>query len=192
MPGTHRCDCGKIYAYSSGLSRHRKTCLRVGRPPRPAEEKEMAEPPAPPNIIIQHNAAVNIQNTVNILAVGGAAKGMPGWPVKWPVLDPPRPYAPPSFTITVEILRRAIAARAVNSEACLRGDPAAVATLLVEIVKMLHTDQYERNMYLNPSRADQVLVFVPDRWTTISLREAISLTLEHVVSELAEVLPRAG
>lgn len=124
---------------------------------------------------------------MNILAIGGA----PGWPAAWPATSSPRPFTPPTFAITIDILRVALAAKAGTEAACLRGDPSAIAGLLVEIIKLIHADPFERNMYLNPSRSDQVLVYVPERWEVYTLRDAIRLVLEYVVDELAEAVPYA-
>jgi hypothetical protein len=153
--------------------------------------------------ITVHNAPVttvqnitNIQN--NILAIGCLGPSslpgspLPGWPTKWPTpAATPRPFSPPGFAITLDILRRAMISGVKDANACLRGEPAAVATLLVEIVKLVHADPYERNIFPDPKRADRVLVYVPEHWKVLTLQEGIRLTLSHVVGELAEATPAA-
>jgi hypothetical protein len=140
----------------------------------------------------------NIQNTTNvqnnILCLGvPPALLAPGWPVKWPPpAVAPNSFRPLSFTITLDVLRRAIASSEKDAGACLRGEPAAVAGLLVEIVKLVHADPLERNIFLSPNRADQVLVYVPERWELITLLEGIRRILSHVAAELASALPLMG
>ena len=115
-----------------------------------------------------------------------------GWPPKWPPLAvAPRPFRPPSFTISLDILRRALASNAGSAGAFRRGDPAAVAALFTEIVRLIHADPRERNIYMNPQRADQVLVYVPERWEVMTLVEGIRFMMDHAVDELDEAMSKA-
>ncbi len=43
---------------------------------------------------------------------------------------------------------------------------------MVEILKRVHADPKERNVYLNPARSDQALVFIPCAWSAQPLEEA--------------------
>jgi hypothetical protein len=183
---SHACECGKRYTNRSNLHRHRKACSR--------EESAGSEAVGPVQHITIHNAQVitvqgdlnNVGSQTNILSAC-----LPGWPEKWPAPQSlPRPFLPPGFTITADILRQAFGSSTSDAEACLRGDPAAVASLLVEIVKLVHSDPHERNIYLNPKRVDQVLVYVPERWQVLRLKEGIRHILGHVVDELEEAVPR--
>jgi hypothetical protein len=140
------------------------------------------------------NVTTIVAPTTNILAVG-AWQGIDpelrraGWPERWPVVAPPRPITAQNFTIPFDVLLRALAANAERADACRGGDPTAVAALLVEVVRLLHADPQERNMYLSPNRADQVLVYVPERWRTLPLRDGISLALARAADGLADTLP---
>jgi hypothetical protein len=123
--------------------------------------------------------------TTNVLAIGAntiAAGGPPGWPQGWaPPPTPPLPFAA-SLTIPLDVLKRALPTGEHEKAACQRGEPGAVAALMVEIVRHLHADPQRRNMYLNPKRADQVLVYIPERWEVRPLLEAV----DHVFSDLAD------
>jgi hypothetical protein len=152
--------------------------------------------------ITTNNAPVGQQciqnNTTNIITFGdaqcteegrGSETALPGWPAKWPppaVL--PRPFFPPSFTISLEDLREALAA-CPDAEACRRGDPEAIAALMVGILRRVHADPRERNMYPNPNRADQTLVYNPERWDARAVLEAVRIVFSRVADELAEALP---
>lgn len=204
----HQCACGRRYAHPSGLYRHRKNCAGIcapaaaSRPTQPAQPAQSG-PPAQhitihnvhngPVMLVQNSGAL-VQNSgimqANVMAMAGGAATLPGWPKKWPPQPLPRPFDPPRFTITLEMLRRAMAAGTSDPAACLRGEPVAVAALLVEIVKSVHElSPADRNMYLDPSRADQVLVYVPERWEVRPLLDAIRLIFGRVIGELAEALP---
>lgn len=147
-----------------------------------------------------HNAPANVFQAAgdiqaNAIAAGGdVLAALPGWPKKWPALAPPHAFDPPRFTITLDTLSRAMASGAMNPArraACQRGESVAVGTLLVEILKVVHAEPLERNVYVNPNRADQVLVYVPERWEVRPLLDAIQITLGRVANELAEVAPLA-
>lgn len=204
-----KCECGLTYSHRSSLYRHKSTCLVV------AKNKAGAPDAQPVSVARISQKARTIQNTIqniitiapvtttNILALGSfpsseaqrdegssAAAKIPGWPAKWPPLaEPPRSFSAPNLTIPFGILQRALAASAGRGEACRRGEPAAIAALLVEIVRLAHADPRERNMYPNPNRADQVLVYIPERWETLSLQEGISLALTRAMDGLAAKLP---
>lgn len=113
----------------------------------------------------------------------------PGWPAAWPPpIITPSPFRPPSFTIGVDILESAIAmCSPAQVEACQRGDSSAVSALLLEIMKRVHSNARQRNVFMNPKRADQVLVYIPERWETFPLREAIRIMFDRVVEELDEL-----
>lgn len=138
----------------------------------------------------------NIVQNVNILAVagsGGAGMDNPapprGWPQKWPAPTAElSPFDPPQFVIPLDVLKRALATGVKDAAACMRGDPAAVAQLLVEIVKHVQENPRERNIYIDPKRADQVLVYVPERWEVRPLLGAIKQVLGHAASELVDIV----
>lgn len=137
-----------------------------------------------------------IAPTTNVLAVGPTtiSTGPPpaGWPSSWAAPQtPPLPF-PSSLTIPLEMLRRAMPSSVQETAACQRGDPKAVAALLVRIVRQVHTDPQARNIYLNPKRADQVLVYIPERWEVRPLLEAVGLVLDHVAEEIENVMQRAS
>lgn len=201
--GCFRCGCGRSYAHRSSLGRHRRGCASQGgeNQPRYKSTKFLEEPKtkerdeggdekdAPtPHITINNIGVQGSVNVTNILAMGDVVAPLPGWPAKWPIYAAPRPFHAPNIAITLDTLRRAV--RDVRDvAACLRGDPAAVANLLVKIIREIHANPRQRNIYLNPNRADQVLVYVPERWEVLTLLDGIRLTLGHVAKELATAPP---
>lgn len=166
----HACQCGNRYTHPSSLSRHRASCA--------------ATPPAaaPPQLqVINHGV---VQQLVQQYVVINAQ----GWPERWPYPQvSPEAFAPPTFTISLETLQAAVSACPAAAGACHRGEPNAVAALLVEIMKLVHANPRTRNIYLNPNRADQVLVFLPEQWETRRLIDAVQLLFGHVVGELSEL-----
>lgn len=219
--GTKECAyCGRRFTTSAAKCRHQKKSCRAALHTREevtdlrrrVEELETtASQPAqaacqPPQAACQTQ---NIQNnttvfapvtittnvvapvTTNIVAIGAGAQKPPGWPVGWAIpAAPPQPF-PTCLTIPLEVLRRAVPTDARDVEACRRGEPGALAALMVGIVRHLHTDPRGRNMYLNPKRADQVLVYIPERWEVRPLLEAVGLVFDQVAEELEEALPLA-
>lgn len=195
--GVHCCrDCGGLFSRSDSLTRHKKICPAA---PRGGDGPE-PRPPIVQNIQnVQNNITVFAPVTTNhvtttILAVGAGAVAScapAGWPPGWAApLGRPAPF-PSDFTIPLEVLRRALPSDVREMEACRRGEPMAIAALMVEIVRHMHADPKERNMYLNPKRADQVLVYIPERWQVRPLLEAVGLVFDHVAGEIAEALPLA-
>jgi hypothetical protein len=56
-----------------------------------------------------------------------------------------------------------------------------VTSLYVDMVKQGHADPAARNIYLNPQRADQALVYMQDgRWQALPLNEATPLLFDKV------------
>ena len=98
----------------------------------------------------------------------------PGWPAKWPAPQTvPTTFKPLGFEISQPELEAAVGSlTAGERESCARGDTLGVSRLLVEILKRVHSDPKERNVYLNPARADQALVFIPSSWSAQPLEEA--------------------
>ncbi len=80
----------------------------------------------------------------------------PGWPDKWPAPSVlPAPFKPLGFEISQPELEAAVGSLTEEERlSCARGDTLGVARLLVEILKRVHSDPKERNVYLNPSRSD--------------------------------------
>lgn len=64
-----------------------------------------------------------------------------------------------------------------------------MAHLLVEVLRQVHTDPHERNVYVNPRRADQAIVYIPEHWETCQLDEAGRLLFERIVDELENLPP---
>lgn len=211
--------CGRTYGRFDNLARHAKGCallkcaveldpeyiieaaaplVRDATHQSSARESEDDEKCAHQRPTVMNNTNVNINQVnvqnVQILAVGAggpvASLAPRGWPRKWPPPPAePSPFEPTRFAISLETLRRAIASKAIDAEASKRGDPAAVARLLVEIVRVVQEDPRERNMYINPKRADQVLVYMPDRWEVRPLLAAVEQVLGHAAEELTEATP---
>jgi hypothetical protein len=66
-----------------------------------------------------------------------------------------------------------------------------VLEVLLEFVKRAHTDPAARNVYLNPRRADQVLVFAAEAggtWKVITLVDAIRALFDGVASGLQRAM----
>jgi hypothetical protein len=116
----------------------------------------------------------------------GPAAPTPGWPSKWPPpqIDP-KPFYQGSFATTLAQLRQA-SERLTAEEvaACQQGDAKAVSALLMEVLRQVHTDPRERNIYLSPDRGDQALIFVLHQWELNTLHEAMRSIFERMVKEL--------
>ena len=173
--GPYQCLCDGIYTAFRNLKRHQLRCAKwLGR----FEAKTIIGT----QTISNDNSVTTNTNIVQVQVTG--------WPEKWgPPPAPPRPFDPPSFEVTPAMLERALAQG--------RGDaqgPAAVAQLYAAILKDLHTDPQERNMYLSPKRADQALVYMPpysggariwkERWQLRGLQGAIATAFDGITSQL--------
>ena len=195
--------CGRKFATPYTLLRHqrRQSCakkLECSTIPEGSQDADQinvqAEPrqhPSEPKAVTINVQTNNIQT--NILVIGEPHPTAFGWPQKWPPLAAtPRPFRPASFTIPLELLRQSMETTAEDAEACRQGEPGAVSKLLMEVIKRIHAAPAERNIYLNPRRADQVLVYIPERWEVLPLLDGIRYMLEHVVGEIGETLPQAS
>ena len=91
----------------------------------------------------------------------------------------------------------------MSDEERVDADKAApyVLEALVELVRRAHRDPVYRNVYLNPKRADQVIVCladepqnrpVPQRWEVRSLVEAIRLLFDGVADNLHKIVVADG
>jgi hypothetical protein len=78
-----------------------------------------------------------------------------------------------------------------ETAACRKGEPRAVAALLMEVLRRVHEDPEQRNIYLNPDRGDQALVFVPRQWLLKPLQEATHHIFEQMMKTMAD-LPVQG
>lgn len=118
---------------------------------------------------------------------------LPGWPTKWPLpLIDPKPFTASSCAVELSEFQQAAARLgAAEAAACRKGEPRAVSALLMEVLRRLHEDPEQRNIYLSPDRGDQVLVFVPRQWSLKPLQEATYHIFDQVVKELAD-LPMQG
>lgn len=107
---------------------------------------------------------------------------LPGWPDKWPApAILPSTFSPLGFEVSQSELESAVAAlTAPERESCARGDTLGVSRLLVEVLKQVHAHPSERNVYLNPRRADQALVFIPSRWSAWPLEEATQVMFGRI------------
>ena len=111
-----------------------------------------------------------------------------GWPEKWPVPQVvPTAFKPLGFEISQPELEAAVGSLTRGERAsCARGDTQGVTRLMVEILKRVHSDPRERNVYLNPTRSDQALVYVPTNWTAQPLEEAAQSMFERIRELLAD------
>ncbi len=124
-------------------------------------------------------------NMINV----DSSVALAGWPPKWPApMVPPNLFEPCGYVISMNLLSRVLLKLGEDkTEACRRGDPKAISDLLVEIIRQVHADPQERNIYLSPERSDQVLVHVPNRWKPQTLKEAIKFMFEHVLGEISSL-----
>lgn len=60
---------------------------------------------------------------------------------------------------------------------------------MVEILKRVHSNPKERNVYLNPARSDQALVFIPSNWSAQPLEEAAQTMFARVRALLEDTDP---
>jgi len=113
----------------------------------------------------------------------------PGWPAKWPSPNVlPTSFKPLGFEISQPEMEAAVGSlTAEERTSCARGETLGVARLLVEILKRVHADPKERNVYLNPARSDQALVFIPCAWSAQPLEEAAQSLFARVRTLLEDV-----
>ncbi len=114
---------------------------------------------------------------------------MPGWPAKWPPpqIDP-KPFHQGSYVKTLTQLQQASERlTAEEAAACQQGDAKAISALLMEVLRQVHADPRERNIYLNPDRGDQALIFVLHQWELNTLHEAMRSIFERMVTELSRL-----
>ena len=103
-----------------------------------------------------------------------------GWPEKWGEAPaPPRPFDPPGFELTPAMLERAFAKCRIGEP-----EPAAIARLYAALLEDLHADPHERNMYLSPKRADQALVYLPERWQLRGLKNAVGAAFDGISAQM--------
>ena len=201
---SHGCECGKTYVDRHSLYRHRKLCIaRRGLAPTGGSR---AQPIVIQNIQNIHNTNVHVnalgQNQTFHLAAPAAPKSAgaapsptiappAGWPAKWPIpAVTPNPFSPPGFGLSLEQLTAAVEALPESvREACRRGDQTAVVQLLMGILRQIHADPLERNVYMNPRRGDQALIYIPEHWVTCQLDEAGQAMFRRI-AEVLGCLPR--
>jgi hypothetical protein len=63
-----------------------------------------------------------------------------------------------------------------------------VMEALVDLVKRAHADPLARNVYLNPRRADQVMVFDEETWRIVTLVEAIRALFDGVADNIHRII----
>ncbi len=63
-----------------------------------------------------------------------------------------------------------------------------VVEALMDLLKRAHADPAGRNVYLNPKRADQVLVFDEVNWQVITLIEAIEGMFNKIAERIHEIM----
>jgi hypothetical protein len=65
-----------------------------------------------------------------------------------------------------------------------------VLEALLDLTKRAHADPTARNVYLNPRRADQVLVFDESSWQVVSLLDAIRSIFDSVAGNIHRIIVR--
>ena len=67
--------------------------------------------------------------------------------------------------------------------------PTYIYVMFMDLVKRSHADPISRNIYQNPRRADQVMVFLENgRWALISNTEAIDRLFQGVADKLHKII----
>lgn len=133
----------------------------------------------------------NVNNgVVNNITVEGDCTIYPGWPPGWKHhgVDP-APFEPPSFSLSLADLEAA--AKVCPAAECERGEPEATAPFLVELIRRVHSDPTQRNMYPNPNREDQVLTSAMRRWEMRQLVDAMRIMYGRIGSELGDAASEA-
>lgn len=102
-------------------------------------------------------------------------------------------YGEDRLFITIAMLRAAFTENPDLVKYCCMSDqekvdaekaaPYVVETLM-DLVKRAHTDPSSRNVYLNPKRADQVMVLDETSWKVVTLVEAIKTLCDTVADKI--------
>jgi hypothetical protein len=69
-----------------------------------------------------------------------------------------------------------------------KGATPYVLEALMELVKRAHADPAARNVYLNPKRADQVLVYDEETWKVVALTDAIRDIFDSVAGRISKII----
>lgn len=144
-------------------------------------------------ILNNNQGDVNQQITNFMPVLAAPAVPMPGWPAKWPPpqIDP-KPFHQGDYGATLAQLRQASERlTAEEAAACQQGDAKAISALLMEVLRQVHADPRERNIYLSPDRGDQALIFSLHQWELNTLHEAMRSIFERMVKKLS-YLPTQG
>lgn len=140
----------------------------------------LAENKAAPSIVI--NAPI-IQGNHNIVV-----QSMPGWPAGWQhPQKTPVPFEPSAYTLSLADLDSA-------TRLCPEvggGEPAVTASFLMELLRRVHSNPEQRNIYPNPNREDQVLTFAFTHWEVRRLVDAMRVMYSKLENELGEVAQEA-
>ena len=99
-----------------------------------------------------------------------------GWPSGWG--EPPTglvSFDPPRFGLPPTAFQHAHPAG--------KADVKTTARALVSAVREVHKDPATRNIYINPNRSDQAIVFT-DKWAPRMLDDATKVLFDHLVQEI--------
>ena len=194
-----RCEyCDKVYSRIDNLHRHQQVCRLVPLKSENSEStvteqiEQLQQQMKDLTKTKQVAQTINIVNQTQTMHIHTPIQSPviirhSGWPAKWPMPSViPRPFFPPSFEITPKLLEQAIT-NVGDIDGCHRGDIECVAKLGMECFKLLHADPIERNIYLNPSRSDQGLVYTqPSRWDMLPLQDALNTSFNHLFKEMGD------
>ena len=145
-----------------------------------ASAADPAAAPAAPAVSNSYNNA----NTTNQTTITDNSTNyiMMGWPQNWPVPSQwPNPFSPETM-----MLDPALITRATERLAGL-GDPEAtvMAAAVMDVVRFLHSQQAERNLFPHPARGDQALTFAePGQWDAIPHNEARHRLVGRVLTDI--------
>jgi hypothetical protein len=211
---SNRCRyCGRAYGSSSNLARHLKCCKiantgegmerlleRTVRRQLAEQASEMSALRAQVSELAALLKGSLASSARNMTSVAGQTIVNNGPSINNSVHIQIRPWSDEPLLVPVAMLRAAFAENPRLVEYCQLSDEAKVDAegaapyvleALVDVVRRAHADPTSRNVYLNPRRADQVLVFVEEeggRWRVQTLVEAIRTMFDCVANGIRRVL----
>jgi hypothetical protein len=182
----HRCHCSKTYSCRGNLARHQKKCEPpAGGAGRPRDQ----------DIQKLDEKLDRLANLVATAIDGKSSRGVSIGQVTNITNISIRPWDGGSrISIPVDKFVEAFKENPRLVEYSGMGDhsmadPAVSAQLvldiLMDLVRRAHSDPSARNIYLNPRRADQVVLLMKNgKWEVAQLLDATRMILDGVVAEI--------
>jgi hypothetical protein len=175
-----RAERAKHAAYEEKIDRltMRVDQLMAGRPAETKHEPAPAAPPTTVNNITNNNVGtINIVNQIHLHPWGG-----------------PKTLRVPGEMITAAFTENPRLAEYCSlSEADKYDEEKSkgyILEALMELTKRAHADPVQRNVYLNPNRADQAMICADAvTWEACPLYEATKMMFESVSAEVHAAIP---